>query len=428
MDVYRGNMRPIARPAFRLEIVAPQIVAAFAMAAVTSSLFIASRIAEALPAGDALRGLAIGITIVAVLYGALASFVERETVAGLVSIGLLLSIWFYVWTFNSRIHVAFSPAAGGLYFPIALVGLFVAVVRLGKLDAVLRFTVLATIGYALLYLLLDRALAAGMLHWIKGSQLLIDADATSQRGARVVLATSFAIFALLVSTARFRTKPSIGSALPIALMLVVLWISRSRTILLITGVVWAAYVVTRRPNLIAIVSLIVFLVGAAGSLAIAFSPGMNPMEAFHGDQSGDARALSISIVQSMVPSIWTIGSGIASGLDGYFPLTRSYVFQPSDVGMLGILFMFGIGGFAFYVGLAVAACRSWRVMPRFGIEPAMAEGLGLTGAVTVVYSLLAATFAGGSGAMFAALFLAFATMQADIGLERYSRRQGSRYF
>jgi hypothetical protein len=104
-------------------------------------------------------------------------------------------------------------------------------------------------------------------------------------------------------------------------------------------------------------------------------------------------------------------------------MTKSYVFQPGDVGMLGMLFMYGIWGVMFYAATTYAACRSWRFMPRLGLSPSIAEGLGLTGAVVTVFSLLAPTFAGGSGSAFGALFISFLCLQGNIALESLTRKR-----
>jgi hypothetical protein len=395
-----------------------------AIAAFSAHVLVSSRLAELAPGLDLLRLGLLGVILIASVIGVCLCLDPKRVGAGLVSVAFLITVPLAVYNFDVRTGQPFVWSSGGIYYGIGLVGLFVALSRLGgSMDRFVRMAFAICVAYIVVYLAVAQLIGMGYLAVPENSMLLLGEDKTSGRGARMVMASAYVVFPFAVSLVSILKKFHWGHAIVIALSIGCFFFAQSRVISLIVVIVFGTFYLTRKIGAMGAISFAIFSVALLASLVITFST-INPFNDMASDLSGWARFKEIDYVQRTVQNYWIAGAGIAAGESAYAPMTRVSFFYPADIGLIGQYFTFGIAGLFLYTAQAYGACFSSGSMTRLGVDPRLSVGLALTGIIFTSYSILAAVFAGGSATVFGALFLALLPYSPVIGFWRDIRRRG----
>jgi hypothetical protein len=355
---------------------------------------------------DLLRQICLVLTIAISAFGIILCILSREFIAAIVSTLFLSSVPYSAWIFSATSHRAFVPLSGGDFYAGALFSIFFIAWRSGNHQTLLRSIYIVTIVYGFIYLLIYFGMSYGLVKPPEGTTAIILEDVATNRTNRLVLAHSFATFGIFVSVASLMRRYDFIDLLGFAILSSCLFFSQSRFISAIVLAVFVAYVFVRMSRVIQRIAFGTFLIGFIASVYVAVTPGLNPFKEDRYNLSTWARSREISIAQRLIPDHYFTGYGTPNGVDAYKPITDVNFFYPSDIGLVGVLFAYGIFGLFIYILQVCGACFAPQKL-RFSVEPKFIVGLSLAGAVLSIYSLLAPVFtASGWGSLFLALLFA----------------------
>lgn len=287
------------------------------------------------------------------------------------------------------------------YFP-ALV--FLPLARSGvSIDRILRYLAWMSAIYVLVYALGYRQIAGAALE--ASSQVLKIGDV--ERGPRIFFAPAFAAFAFFFLWEWRRGNP----VLRLLLMIVAvgaLWLSNYRTFLAIFLLVVLLRGARTLNPLVRLLIFAVVLTGYVVLLSGLVLPQWEPFAYFAKDGSGFARLLAYRHITPFVLDNWLSGVGIAGSnisLQHYLRTPTFYSVYPTDLGPIGPLFVFGIGGLAAYILLTYYMIVS-RLPVRFGAEHPERMALHLTAMTCGIAGIISPSFMLETNSLFPALMMA----------------------
>lgn len=231
------------------------------------------------------------------------------------------------------------------YFP-ALAFLPLARSRV-SIDRSLRYLVWISAAYVLIYTLgYSRIMNAAQS---AGAHILKQGD--YERGVRLLFAPAFGAF-LFFFMMEWRRGSLIVRIPLMGLSVLAIWLSNYRTFL----VIFLLVLVMRSARLLnPLVRWLIFGVLVAAYLVLLAGlviPEWEPFAYFVDDASGFARLLAYRHITPFVLDHWLTGVGVAgsnTALQSYLRSPSFYSVYPTDLGPIGPLFVFGIGGLAVYV-------------------------------------------------------------------------------
>jgi len=231
------------------------------------------------------------------------------------------------------------------YFP-ALAFLPLARSRV-SIDRSLRYLVWISAAYVLIYTLGYSQIMNAAQN--AGAHILKQGD--YERGVRLLFAPAFGAF-LFFFMMEWRRGSLIVRIPLMALSVLAIWLSNYRTFL----VIFLLVLVMRSARLLnPLVRWLIFGVLVAAYLVLLAGlviPDWEPFAYFVDDASGFARLLAYRHITPFVLDHWLTGVGVAGSnmaLQSYLRSPSFYSVYPTDLGPIGPLFVFGIGGLAVYV-------------------------------------------------------------------------------
>lgn len=373
-------------------------------AALCTSLFVYGFVGDLMgQAGEILRTTAIITTVGLAMIGAAICMWRGMILAAFLSIAGFASVFVSLFVFSINSGLPFTFGAGGQYIGLSFVGLFCLSLHDGTAGKLLRWYFILCCGYAVFFILALSAIRLGLIDVGAAIRGIASADDVG-RGTRLHASAFPLIFGITYSAARFRLKPGLPYLILLAVFALTFWMTESRTITALTIAVVVGYLILRNAILIGKASFILYTAGAMLSVVILTDPTLNPFLYFS-DSSAEIRANSINIASDFFGYYWLLGAGLSFGIDGYSPLTGIFYFFPGDIGLMGILFSYGVVGFVGYSLLVYFGCFSYRrVVAALGSN-VIAEAITLTGSVIAMYSLLSPQYDGGSSGSILAMFL-----------------------
>jgi hypothetical protein len=285
----------------------------------------------------AVQGLVIGyFLVVAVRRG------DWRLVAAAVAVAAYFVFAHFLFVFQSGTAVNLNAIA--VYLPLlAFVPFYEADVPIGQ---ILRVWVIATAVYLLVYVLANGRLASGA----EMSSALLENH--NQSGKRVFLAAAHASFVAFYGLKVRQLHPALRVAL-IALAVCALWMSGSRTFLLVFGMVFLIGAAGGMTRLVRIALFSLVMAVAATLLAGLLWPSWNPFDYMIWDDSAYYRGHEYAAAMRAIVRHPLLGAGISGvfgDLQHYFGTARYEPLFGSDLGVLGPLIDFGVLGLAAFVG------------------------------------------------------------------------------
>ncbi len=316
-----------------------------------------------------------------------------QSILGFIGLGW---IFFYTTVFSINSGIPFTFSAGGEYFGYSFLALFALTLRDRSFEKLIQWLYVLSVGYAVVYILASFAVQLGFIDVGAATRAVVTAD-DAGRGNRLVVATMPFVFGTMMTIVRLTRSFSLIHALILVLFIGGWFLTSSRTIMVALLAVILAYVVIRRSHLVATGTLVAFLLGLLGSMLLVFYPDYNPYY-LATDISGLIRVMSVNIVSDQISEFWLAGGGIAFGVEGYYPITGSRYFYPGDIGLVGMLFAYGVIGLVAYCSLVIIGCRAERYADARGYPPLLGKSLALTMCVFALYSLQSPQIDSGSSA------------------------------
>ncbi|WP_336973127.1 hypothetical protein [Sphingobium aromaticiconvertens] len=225
-----------------------------------------------------------------------------------------------------------------------------------------------------------------------------------QRGLRVMFAPAFAAYAFFFMW-EWRRGNILFRSIVMAMSIWAIWLSDYRTFLALFLLVCILRAFRSLNLLVRIGIFITIIVGYAILLAGLIIPQWEPFSYFMDDASGFARLLAYRHVSPFVTDNWLLGIGIAGSsadLQAYLRVPTYYSVYPTDLGPIGPLLIYGIGGLCIYIVLT--ACMIIARLPmRSGARTPGRMALHLTSLVCAVQGLISPSFMLENNVLFPAL-------------------------
>jgi len=326
---------------------------------------------------------------------------ERYLPAFVVAVGVLAMF--------ALAHVNFVRLSGSAlnfnailaYFP-ALIFLPLARSRV-SIDRSLRYLVWISAAYILFYTLGHGAIET--LAQASGAHILKAGD--YERGARLLFAPAFAAF-LFFFMMEWRRGNLLLRVMMMGLSVAALWLSNYRTFL----VIFLLVVVMRAARLLnPMARWLIFgvVVAAYGALLAGLVlPDWEPFAYFVDDASGFARLLAYRHITPFVLDHWLTGVGVAGSnlaLQSYLRVPTFYSVYPTDLGPIGPLFVFGVGGLLLYIVLTWVMIVQ-RLPIRFGSTHPERMALHMTAMVCGIQGVISPSFMIENNSLFLAFMFA----------------------
>jgi hypothetical protein len=379
-----------------------------AIIAIATTLFFYAFIADLLgPVGEGVRLSAIIISAFLAMLGAVICVLRGLFVPALVSFCSMASIFVSLYIFSINSGVPFTFNSGGEYVGIAFTGLFYLTIQDRTFGRLMNWFFNLCVGYALFYILASLALRFGYLDTGGVTRGIASAD-DAGRSDRLHSAALLLVYGTAYTIVKIRTNFRLLHTVWAAIFALAWWLTESRAIIVVSIPVIMAYLFLPKASLIGRMAFSVFLIGAIASLIVMIEPNWNPYLYF-GDQSASVRTNSIDIASHRVWEYLGTGAGISFGIEGYKPISGITYFFPVDIGLIGILFMYGVLGFIVYILICFLGCTSYKRIVFLGYQKDIGSAVTLTATILSAYSLQTPIFNGGSsGVLFATMFFAIA--------------------
>ncbi|MGQ2944297.1 MAG: hypothetical protein ACT6Q7_19810 [Blastomonas fulva] len=315
---------------------------------------------------------------------------RKMLVTAIISFFGLMGVFIYTAIFSINSGVPFTFSAGGEYFGYSSLAIFMLCIKDNVLGQVLRSFYFVCCVYAALYFVAYFLFQAGYLDLGGATRVFTSAD-QSGRNDRLQFSSMALVFGTTSALVRIFRSFNVFHTFALGIFLIDIYLTGSRVIAVILAAILLAYVFARNADFISRSAYGVYVVGTAFSLFLIFYPDYNPYY-LTTDTSGNIRVFSVYLASDLINEFWLFGAGIAYGIEAYVPISGSKYFYPSDIGMIGILFAYGVLGFSAYFVLTYLSCTIYRPMVQLGLSRTHAEASALTGAIFALYSLQAAHF------------------------------------
>lgn len=364
-------------------------------------------------AAEAVRAATIFLTVAVTMTGAVICLLRGMILSAALTIMGLAWVFIYTVVYSLNTGVPYTLSAGGEFIGYTFFGLFALTLRDKTFGKLMWWFYIISCGYAVYYVTSSLAVQTGVIDIASTTRAVISAD-DAGRGNRL-LATlvplAFGImytFVILINAFKFRYLMVLG------LFGLAWYLTFSRTVGVITIIVMLAYGLTRNIKLVSRVFLTTLVVATLFSLFLVLYPDYNPFYLAY-DVSGMIRVMSVNSVSDLFHYYWLFGAGIAYGPEAYEPITGTKFFFPGDVGLIGMLFAYGVVGFPVYIFMMYCGFKAHRNVPSDPAFPYLGTALTLTGCVFGLYSLQSPQYDSGSPA--SVLGVAFVAL----ALNQYSK-------
>lgn len=396
-------------------------------AALCTSLFVYGFVGDLMgEVGEVLRSTAIFMTVGLAMVGATICLWRGMAVAAFLTVAGFSSVFISLYIFSMNSGVPFTFGAGGQYIGLSFIGLFALTLKDGHAGTLFRWFFGLTCLYAVFFIAALAAIRLGVVDVGSAIRGVVSADDVG-RGTRLHASAFPLIYGTTYSVVSFQKRPTISKALLILLFALTFWVTESRTITALVFIAVSVHFVLRRPILFSRGSFAIYLVGAIGSVLILLQPDLNPFS-YTTDYSAQVRENTVNIASNLIRYYWVFGSGLSFGIEGYAPLAGVYYFFPGDIGLMGILFSYGIFGLLGYSFIVYLGCFSYKKLLVSFNSAVIAESVTVTASIIAVYSLLSPQYDGGSsGSILAMLLIALKIHRPQQTMQRSHHRDTSRY-
>lgn len=376
------------------------------LAAICFATFVYAFVADLLgEIGEIVRIVLIVLTGLLTMWGAAICLFRGYLLPFFVSITGLMSIFLFLFIFAANSGVPFTITSGGEFIGLTFTGLFYLTIKDRTYGKLMRWFYWVCISYALYYIIASLALRLGLIDAGGVARAVASAD-DAGRSDRLHSASAFLVYGTCYSVVLLRNHFLLSRLLCPALFCFAWFLTESRAITLILLLVVIPYVFLGQTKRLKLPVKVVFYICVIGSIMAILDPGFNPFVYFS-DQSAFVRANSLGIVSDSKEYYWLFGAGISFGIENYRPLTGITYFFPSDIGMVGIFYTYGVFGFMLYVYMCKLGLDVDRTIGELGYSVSIGRACAMSGMIFAIYSVQSPQYNGGSsGSIFAMMLLA----------------------
>jgi hypothetical protein len=230
---------------------------------------------------------------------------------------------------------------GGYYGTLAVI-VFYELARQKLLPLTMRLIFLVYAAYLVIYAILVMAGLLGLDISFASQKVTVDIS-DPDRENRIFMFAAAATYVAAYSVSKLKQRIQLGYILTLALAGFTAYLSLMRTFILYSLLVVVLYLWTGRMKLVQRLSFLGSVLIAAYLTYGIVDPGFNPYRFSVTDVTTLARAYQFDVVADYVRKAPIFGIGLPDATDGLTYFLGKEIF-PSDLGIVGIWFQFGIAG------------------------------------------------------------------------------------
>ena len=272
---------------------------------------------------------------------------------------IILAVFAAIVAFFVSYYLYFIIGAGrptnfnslGGYYGVLTVIVFYELAKRNLLPAAMKIIFFVYVAYLVAYTLLSLGDLVGIDISLASKKVTIDISDPSRRG-RLYIFHGAAAYVAMYSASKLWEKFRIRYLMTFALAFFAAYLSMSRVFMICLVVVSLLFVVTRRLTLVQRFSFFGYLLVSAYLIFGIFDPSFNPYWFGATDSSTLAREYQYVTVAQYIREFPLFGVGLPDATEGLTQYLGRIIF-PSDLGIVGVWFQFGIVGTAVIGGLAM---------------------------------------------------------------------------
>jgi len=314
-------------------------------------IFIASRF-YSFTFGESSRIIFMSIALAIIACFLLYSFLEQDLVPVILTVCLLGIFVAYMYLFSAKSGRDININAFAQIYGILSFAVFYQMARHRIIHQFLNIMMIIISIYLVIYCILATLYYMGIIDSLESDDVytvLYD----KERGNRLFLAGGLTTFVLAYAATRLTDRIQIAHLLLLALAFTASILSWSRVFIVVNVILVLIYFTLRSVRPIQIISFCAFLSICAYLIYGILAPPFNPFDFSQTDTSTLYRRQEFILLSEYIRNNPIFGVGLYDSEAGlYYYLGRSLIF-PSDLGIVGIWFMFGLVG-VFIFGLLPA--------------------------------------------------------------------------
>jgi hypothetical protein len=351
--------------------------------------------------GDAAFGTFLMINFAIILIFAGVALLGRDLF--ILAIFLAIAAFFlgYYLYFILGAHRPVNFNSLGTYYGMLTVIVFYELAKRGLLRAVIKMIFFVYVAYLIAYSVLSLAIQFGVDVPLTSEKVTVDIS-DPDRADRLFMFLCASGYVAAYSVSKLKEKFRVLYLATFALAGLAAYLSMFRLLLVCSLVVFTLYVATGQMRLVQRVSFVVYLLMSAYLAFGVLDLDFNPYWFGSSDMSTLARKYQFDIVVDYIREFPIFGIGLPDATEGLIYYLGKEVY-PSDLGIVGIWFQFGLVGVVILGGWVIyISCLHDTEGSSAFLGPVDARTLSLTGCI-IALSLSNDVFIG-SALLFSLIF------------------------
>ena len=342
--------------------------------------------------GDSAVALNLMICFCIIIFFVGIAFLQKDlSILALLATIIVFFVSYYLYfIFGANRPLSFN--ALGSYYGVLTVIVFYVLAKRNLLSAAMKILFCIYAGYLVLYVVTVLVYGPEVFSRFiseKASAILTD----QERGTRLFMHLGAAAYVSMYSVSKLQeVRPHYLATFGLAAF--AMYLSASRFFILCVAMVFVFYVVTRRLKFVQYLCFFVYLSVSTYLIIGVFDSDFNPYTFSNTDMSILARRYEYDIIVEYIRQYPFFGIGLPDGSLGLIHYIGQVVY-PTDIGIVGIWFQFGLVGVAVFGVVVSYICFIQNVERTSAVLGAAdARTLSLTGCILGLYGATSDLFGG----------------------------------
>ncbi len=352
--------------------------------------------------GDTAVGPCLMVCFCVILLFAGIALFERDIFILTVFAAIIAFFLFYYLYFIFGANRPLNFNALGSYYSVLAVVVFYVLAKRNLLPAAMKILFYVYTAYLMAYPIIVFLYAVGAIDIESKKTFVVLVD--QERGARLFLYEGAAAYVAMYSMSKLQEKFRSSYLVVFGLASFAAYLSMSRVFILCSVFVLALYAATRRLKLVQRVCFLAYLLVALYLVIGIFDPSFNPYSFSDTDTSTLARRNEYEILVPYIRNFPFLGIGLPDATPGLTQYLGAVAY-PSDVGIIGVWFMYGLVG-VLVIGVLIVYISCIQNLDRSSsvLGAANARTLSLTGCIIGLYEITSHDLYGRSALIFSLIF------------------------
>jgi hypothetical protein len=371
---------------------------------VFSDILIASRLYVFLfGVASATYLMATALAVIMIFVGIL--ILRGQALVVLAFLALTAYILSSIYLFSTRIAEPFKINSLAQFYGILSFPITYEIARRKLFGKMISIIFLFLVVYIATYVILAALLRVGIIETL-ATEGIYTSLYDVERDERLYLASGQASFVMFFAAAYLKAgaKPGIFTLI-LLLVLAATLLSMSRVFIVISFLILGSYLLTSRTTYARLIAASIYSAIAIYLCYGVFDPQFNPFFFSRHDTSTLYRQREFEVMANFIGQFTFFGFGLESSGESLARVV-GFMLYPSDVGIVGVWFNYGLAGVLILSIIPVAICCSLRPSPiTIGIDKPEWTALILLGAAIALYASISMNMiVGADSSIFAMIF------------------------